>query len=66
MYEKNRIIQLNNDATVMSQKYNKVKKALFAMKDKAKTEHQEGSEAIEDLRKLSEAHAKLQTEHDQL
>ena len=33
------------------------------MKDKAKEEHQEGSEAIADLKKLTETYSKLQADH---
>ncbi len=47
----------------MSQKYNKVKKAHFELKDKAKLEHQENIEAIQDLRKLTESYAWLEAEH---
>ena len=64
--EKTRISQMTNEANVMNQKYNKVKKVLFDLKDKTKSQVLESNEAIEDLKKLTDAHSKLQDDYSKL
>ena len=64
--EKTRISQMTNEANAMNQKYNKVKKVLFDLKDKTKSQVLESNEAIEDLKKLTDAHSKLQDDYTKL